>query len=93
MVKGYDDYFFPASPWRAPPTPRAPPRSRGLRGPRYATAPDILASTFPPNDCNFHMRMVKNYRSSINILAIYSENISFFNDIQLWDPPVDPTVE
>ena len=36
----YGDYFFLAGPWRAPSTPRAPPRSRGLRGPRYATALD-----------------------------------------------------
>ena len=29
----YGDYFFLAGPWRAPSTPRAPPRSRGPAGP------------------------------------------------------------
>ena len=34
--RGYGDYFL-VGPWRAPSASRAPPRSRGLRGPRYAT--------------------------------------------------------
>ena len=34
-------WWAPGGPLRAPSAPRAPPRSRGLRGPRYATADEM----------------------------------------------------